>query len=269
LDGTVMKMPLDGTGTPITLVSGLIVRPTGIAVEASFVYWTNVGSLQGPDGGVMKVSLDGGTPMSLVAGRSGVGETIAVNANSVYWAELCTLLSVPLNGGTIVRVGGGSGCFLNDITGIALDAADVYWVPGPYKQPFAGGDPVNFRNGANPGSLAVDASSVYWTEGEFPCDTNPCQPPHTSPVMRASVNGGAGVTLAADQDLPGAIAVDAEHVYWTTAHEVKRTGLDGGAIETLASNQGRPHALVLSATEVYWADVPIDGQPPAIRKIAK
>ena len=56
-DGTVMKVLLGG-GTPTTLASGQF-NPSGIAVDATTVYWTN--NYMSTAGAVMKVPLGGGT----------------------------------------------------------------------------------------------------------------------------------------------------------------------------------------------------------------
>jgi len=59
------------------------------------------------------------------------------------------------------------------------------------------------------------------------------------------------VVLAANQDDPFAIAVDATYVYWTTSGEVKRVPLDGGTPTTIASG-GPSSNIAVDAVYVYW-----------------
>jgi hypothetical protein len=121
--GTVMKAPLGG-GAAITLASGLNV-PGNIAVDATNVYRTNVGSQSGGtwanDGSVMKLPLTAGAATTLAA--QGVPFGIAVDAASVYWVDLAgTVMKAPLSGGTPTTLASNQ-----SPTHIAIDATSVYW----------------------------------------------------------------------------------------------------------------------------------------------
>jgi hypothetical protein len=91
--GSVMKMPLDG-GSPVTLVSGLAPHSfvASIAVDSSFVYWTNGADLYS-GGAVMKAPLGAGTPTKLALAQDSPGR-IAVDDTSVYWATRTTVVKL-------------------------------------------------------------------------------------------------------------------------------------------------------------------------------
>ncbi|HEX8790716.1 MAG TPA: hypothetical protein VF765_07175 [Polyangiaceae bacterium] len=74
-----MKAPLAG-GAPTTLASDQN-QPFGIAVDESYVYWTEFGSRH-----VMKVPIAGGTPVTIASNRLNPAG-IAVDATSVYWTN--------------------------------------------------------------------------------------------------------------------------------------------------------------------------------------
>ena len=183
------------------------------------------------------------------------------------------VLSVPIDGGAVVPFFK-SGVSV-EIYGAALDATYVYWTAlGPERQDAEGDGAValNDVGPSGPGSIAVDLTSVYWTVGPLPENVIGGPISHAGYVMKAPVGGCDHVQLATFETPSYPVtqlAIDDEYVYWTTADALQRTGLDGGPIETLAAHEGDPHAMVLGATDVFWACGPVDGEPAAIRKIAK
>ncbi|MGO9836807.1 MAG: hypothetical protein ACLP1X_21650 [Polyangiaceae bacterium] len=70
-------------------------------------------------------------------------------------------------------------------------------------------------NQFSPSAIAVDSASVYWTDlGPVGGGKAAIRLPGS--VMKVPIGGGAPIELAANQVWPGAIAVDATNVYWTT-----------------------------------------------------
>ncbi len=172
----VRRMPSSG-GPAQTLVEGLSLAPTGLAVDATSVYWAgSPGSPTNFTNVLLKVPLQGGTPATLATYQS--------------WASaMVAALPLPVVAGQTAR--------------------DVYWIASPpmpnsatqpptnlLSAPATGGSPSTLAISAN--SVALDSTTLYWTTD--------------GSVMSAPLTGGTPVTLAAVGG--GEIAVDATSVYW-------------------------------------------------------
>jgi hypothetical protein len=88
----VMKVPVGG-GTVTTLASAQP-HSDGIAVDASYVYWTTGGG----SGAVIATPIAGGPLTTLAAGQP-YPSSIAADATSVYWAN-----RAPNGNGSVMKV---------------------------------------------------------------------------------------------------------------------------------------------------------------------
>jgi hypothetical protein len=119
-----------GASGGISMVS--LQYPYGIAVDASYVYWTDGANkfFGGPDftdGKVARIPIGGGEATLLASGLGGPGD-MTVDATAVYFASVDgTIKKVPLAGGEPVTLVSGQ----ESPRGVVIDAASVYWVSGP------------------------------------------------------------------------------------------------------------------------------------------
>ena len=247
-NGGITKVPLGG-GAPVVLTT---LSAYDIAVNATTIYWTNGNTIE-------QMPIGGGTPTVFAAGQYGASR-IAIDGASVYWSiysggDADSIMKAPLAGGAPVTLASG----LTSVSDLAVDATNVYWMAGQavMKAPLAGGTPVTLAQsstylalgrlavaggnvyfttggslekvpvgGGMPvtltsvdtsksriGFLTIDATSVYWTAAYSGADGT---------VMKMALSGGAPVTLAARQNLPGPVAVDSASIYWATADGVQK-----------------------------------------------
>ena len=121
---TIGRANLDGSGVDPSFITNAGPGVNGIAVDGAHIYWANFPSP--PDGPtIARANLDGsGVDLSFITDVS-APDGVAVNATNVYWTDLLT--------GSIGRadLGGGNvqGRFIDNLrpTGLALDAAHLYW----------------------------------------------------------------------------------------------------------------------------------------------
>jgi hypothetical protein len=86
------------------------------------------------------------------------------------------------------------------------------------------------------GSGAATSSGVGVGGGSNDCAANP-----------------GAVTIAAGEDYPTYVAIDATHAYWSTDTQIRRAPRGGGPVETLAQSLTNPMGVAVDDTHVYWA----------------
>ena len=161
--GTVVSVAKAG-GTPANLATGVDANVSTLALDSTYVYWT--------DNGIYKTPIGGGSPTSVSAKGPPFGDPYLAIANgTLYWSSNTspgTVSMVSTAGGTVTDLATG----LNYPQHAVTDGSNVYFIVftasfaiNLMKVPVTGGSPTMVVSGAGASSLAVDANSVYWTSG--------------------------------------------------------------------------------------------------------
>lgn len=251
--------------------------PSGIAVDATTVYWVNGGtstvgdcspissffngclpsSTPNDDGAVMTVPIAGGSPTPLVSGLRKLSSAVAVDTSNVYFASDLRVMKVPIDGGNPTVIASDS----QGPKAMATDATSVYWIsegtqdtPGAVmKAPIdGGGAPAILAPGQfYAEAITLDSQYVYWTTSSIFS--------HLATVMKVPRAGGQPIQLASTNAYHGGIAVDATHVYFafltgsTAGNAVMTVPLCGGTPTSIAETVS-VDKIALSATGVYWVE---------------
>jgi sugar lactone lactonase YvrE len=176
--GKIGRARLDGTGVDERFITG-VSFPTGVAVDAHYVYWVNTGTAT-----IGRARLDGTeVDQSFITGVS-FATSLAVDADYLYWAENNT--SYPYSPTRLVRANlDGTGVdrrFIDsvDANGLAVDASYIYWADffhaiGRANRDGTGVDPgfitgVGGYHAAPWLDVAVDNAHIYWSMWDVAAD---------------------------------------------------------------------------------------------------
>ena len=160
-DGQTKEARFDFVFTaPVALQTGVV--PTSVALDSSYVYWSNSMSWSANTSSVYRVPLNGGTPTSLVSNVQ-YTNALLVDSSNVYWQTNSGTSKASINGGTATHLAYGYS------TPIAQDANFLYQAFSPNgveKVSKSTGTVTQIASdtavGAAPYAIAVDANNVYW-----------------------------------------------------------------------------------------------------------
>jgi hypothetical protein len=270
-DVNVNKAAKDGTGLPSIMYASTRV-PSGIAVDASGVYWTEDGT-DTTDGAVRTCPLSGcpTTPTTLAA-HEPTPSTIALDDTAVYWANGLRKIQ------RVTKDGLGGNVVYSPATSVvpnfyapghmAIDATTVYFTSsglpptapgGTWSCPIAGcGTAMATNLGAAASSVVLDATHLYAIGG--------------GTGVRQSLKDGTGLVAIDATDDGADLATDGTNVYWTSGLTIFKCAVSGcTSPTTIATTGSQVRTIALDADHVYWAEygVPYPPAPGSIRRAAK
>jgi len=274
---TIWKIPVAG-GTSTALIStGKRIR--GLASDGFSVYWAEelFPDPGGPQSSVRKIPVVGGAPVDLATGLNALRGGLVLDSGELFFADVnfydtYRLFKVQTVGGPVTNLATVTSADLP--TGIAVDAANVYWsIKGLIDlAPRGGGGVVTLVSGLDsPAGIAVAPGQVFWSESL-------CCATQGNGIVKTTPTAGGSVTTIADGfNGPGPLTVDSTRVYWVEGASgvlaegdgrLRAAPLAGGAIRTIAdAGPGVLPAFDADASYVYFDDrggikkVPLGGGP--------
>ncbi|MCW5552134.1 MAG: hypothetical protein KIS67_08195 [Verrucomicrobiae bacterium] len=242
---------------PGSLASGLS-YPSSIAVDDTWVYWTEAGR-----GVVKKVLKTGGSETTIISTNWGTYGSIALSDTDIFLSNLgINIVKVPKNGGVITTLYSTN---QDTIEGITLRDGLVYWA-GHYQgmifsMPMNGGPIVTVATGpAFATGIQVTDTAVFWSLFNNP-----------GSVFKQPKGGGTAITLSSTTQVNPGLLVQGGWVYWTAGRNIYRIPVDGGTRQTCASNLSSAWRMAADGTNLFWVEftspggcvkqMPLDGGP--------
>jgi len=275
-NSTVNSMP--ASGGAITELAAGIAEPGGLAVNATDVFWSELGAFAGccrlaGAGQLSRVPLAGGQASVVVDGLD-APVAVAADSTGVTWTEHWRIGRLDSGSASPVTIKSG---IASDLAQIAVANSNVYVLDGDFIKfvPLAGGMPEKVapaRGGSLDnisfvdGDITADNQNIYWSIHSVSGSTV---------VRQTAQSGGDSITLSGGGGIPNPqdcywrVAVDAAAVYWSEGSQnhpvgcaIKKAPI-GGGIETTLIDEAFVADFTVDGEDVYYSEF----LGPSIRKL--
>ncbi len=214
-DGRIVSAPLTGT-MAVTVLATAQPQPYSLAVDGTNVYWSTLGSGAG-NGTIMACAKTGcgQVPTTLASGiHVQYPYGLVVVGGNVYWTSFNfggEINVVPTTGGTFTNFSSNLGYPYEISAAGSIMMVVLYGQGGAIATvPMSGGAASNVVGGQSfPTEGATDGVNGYWTL------TIPSNEMGAT-LVKSSLTSPGPVTLAANVQPAGSVAVDGTWVYWLT-----------------------------------------------------
>lgn len=242
--GQIVRVPLAGGGAVKIAPAS---RPTYIAVDSAYVYWTDLGVGTPNSGSVGRYEIATGAVTSLAKGQEAPNSTVLRGADVLFaqGRDAGEIRAVPRAGGPVVPVASAE----PEPYYVAANSTRICWV-----RRTAASSIVCREDGAVAPTtlvpahdfirhLAIDESNAFWLSEQ-------------GHLLGISLSGGPLKFLWPEPPTTktpaGAdIALDATHVYWLVGAYVRKIAKAGGPTTQLAVDK-YPLGIAVDDTHVYW-----------------
>ena len=252
----ISRAGLDGTGQDTNFIDGFR-APSSVAVDGTHLYWTTY------VGTIGRANLDGtNVDQNFITTDASQAIDLAVDGGHVYWMDMRP--SEP--NGTIGRASlDGSNVDHTFITtaghdpdgALAVDDSHIYWTNRYWSNKHTIGRANLDGTGIDQdffeppggltdqgGGLAVDTEHIYWVRW------------NVGVIGRADIDGtNADPTFIDPDSAPEDLAVDADHVYWQDAADIRQIGIadiDGTDVRFIGETDS-------NGLKIGASDVAVDG----------
>lgn len=197
-------------GSAVTLLASG--SPTSIAVDSSYVYWTDEGT-QSQEGTVKRVPIGGGTVTTIATGQASP-RGIFVSGSTVYWVNYGNgeVMSAAITGGGVVALAASQ----SGPTSLVVVGSKVYWTN------YMGGELMSCATGGGSATvlavgltgadnLVSDGTRLFWSVSSYALAG---VAPANVPMILTSLISSFSISVLVDATVNG-LAVDTVNIYWT------------------------------------------------------